>query len=88
MVRPPGLVKPLSCLTMRELRRSNDLVYLSLAEAVLRQAGLRPVILDSAMSAADGSIGALPRRLVAPDADAARALELLAALDAAHDGRS
>ena len=69
---------------MHELRRSNDLVYLSFAEAVLRQAGYAPVILDSAMSAADGSIGALPRRLMVADSEATGARTLLDALDAQH----
>lgn len=70
---------------MRELRRTNDLVYLSYAAAVLKDAGLHPFILDSAMSAADGSIGALPRRLMAPEAEGERALALLAEIDAAYE---
>ena len=69
---------------MHELRRTNDVVYLSFAEAVLRQAGYAPVILDSSMSIADGSIGALPRRLMVADAEAKGARALLDALDAQH----
>lgn len=66
---------------MRELRRTNDLVFLSYAEAVLRDAGLTPIILDAAMSAADGSIGALPRRLMVPDSEAEEAMALIEALE-------
>ena len=81
MLGPSSAVKPASCPTMRELRRTNDLVFLSYAEAVLRSAGLNPFVLDGAMSAADGSIGALPRRLVVPENEAEEALALLAALE-------
>jgi hypothetical protein len=72
---------------MREIRRSNDLVYLSFAEAALRAQGLNPSIFDAALSAVEGSIGALPRRLVVPAAEEARARALLDELDAAHAGR-
>lgn len=66
---------------MREVRRSNDLVYLSFAEAALRAEGLHPVILDETASVMDGSIGALPRRLVIPTHEEERARRALAALD-------
>jgi hypothetical protein len=57
---------------MRELLRSNDAVLISFAEAVLRQAGITPIIADVHMSIVEGSIGALPRRiLVAIEAEAA-----------------
>jgi hypothetical protein len=69
---------------MRELRRSNDLVYLSFAEAALRSQGLHPRIFDAALSAVEGSIGALPRRLVVPEEEAEAARALLDHLDAAH----
>ena len=71
---------------MRELRRTNDLVYLSFAEAAQRAEGLHPVILDEAASAMDGSIGALPRRLVIPAHEEEPARRALAALDL-EDGR-
>jgi hypothetical protein len=52
---------------MVELLRTNDPVLLSFAEAVLREAGFHPWIADTHMSILDGSIGALPRRLLVPD---------------------
>ncbi|MET0182912.1 MAG: DUF2007 domain-containing protein [Caulobacterales bacterium] len=68
---------------MRELRRTNDLVFLSFAEAVLRDAGLNPVILDAGMAVMDGSIGALPRRLMVPETEYDRAIALVAEIEAA-----
>lgn len=68
---------------MHELRRTNDLVFLSYAEALLRAEGLNPVVLDAGMAVMDGSIGALPRRLMVPDSEAEAAMKLLAELDAA-----
>jgi hypothetical protein len=72
---------------MRELRRSNDLVYLSFAEAALRSQGFSPRIFDAALSAVEGSIGALPRRLVVPAEEEAAARAFLDQLDAAHAKR-
>ncbi len=72
---------------MRELRRTNDLVFLSFAEAMLRAEGMHPTILDAAMSVADGSIGALPRRLVVPEGEGDRAEALLAMLEADLDAK-
>jgi hypothetical protein len=52
---------------MKELLRSNDLVYLSYVGHVLDEARIDFLVLDSHMSAVEGSIGAIPRRLVVPD---------------------
>ena len=59
---------------MIELVRSNDLVHLSWAEAMLRAAGIGCLIADAHVSSIEGSIGVLPRRLLvaAEDADEAR----------------
>ncbi len=59
---------------MHELLRSNDLVLLSFATHLLNEAGIANMVLDQHTSAVEGSIGALPRRLVvdAEDFDAAR----------------
>jgi hypothetical protein len=64
---------------MTELIRTNDLVLLSYLEALLKDAGITARVLDGAMSAVDGSIGALPRRLVVDDADATAARRLMEA---------
>ena len=49
---------------MVELLRSNDLVFLSWATAVLQDAGVEVLVMDQHMSVLEGSIGALPRRLM------------------------
>ena len=63
---------------MKELVRTNNLVYLSFAQAVLADAGIETLLFDTHMSVMDGSIGALPRRLMVADAEFARAERILA----------
>ncbi|MFW5678858.1 MAG: DUF2007 domain-containing protein [Pseudomonadota bacterium] len=58
---------------MTELLRSNDLVYLSWACATLAAHGIEALVLDQHTSAIEGSIGAIPRRLVVASEDASRA---------------
>jgi hypothetical protein len=65
-------------LMMRELLRTNDPVTLSWIEALLREAGIGCVVLDAHTSILEGSIGAIPRRLMVPEADWQRARDLLA----------
>ncbi len=62
---------------MRILLRTNDLVVLSKAQALLAGVGIGAVVLDAHMSVLDGSIGALPRRLMVADEDWAAARRLL-----------
>ncbi len=62
---------------MIEVLRTNDAVRLSWAEALLRGAGLEPVVLDVYASAVEGSISAIPRRLAVPEGDADQARRLL-----------
>ncbi len=72
---------------MVELVRSNDMVFLSWAQAMLAAEGIGAVLLDAHTSVIEGSIGAIPRRLVVDDAELARAQELLeAAASALSDG--
>jgi putative signal transducing protein len=66
---------------MRELFRSNDAVRLSWAEAVLAAAGIEVVIADRHTSIIEGSIGAIPRRVMVAEDDFARAQALLAAAE-------
>jgi len=62
---------------MREVLRSNDAVRLSWLVALLADAGIAAVLFDTHMSIVEGSIGALPRRLMVEDDDHARALRVL-----------
>jgi hypothetical protein len=54
---------------LKELLRTNDAVRLSYAMVLLRDRGISPVVFDQHMSILDGSIGALPRRLMVEDAE-------------------
>jgi len=63
---------------MKELLRSNDAVYLSFAQLVLREAGIEVLVFDTHMSIMEGSLGVLPRRLMVADDDLSRAKVILA----------
>jgi hypothetical protein len=65
-------------MAVRVLLTSNDPVRLSFLTALLADAGVTAVVLDAHASAVEGSIGAIPRRLVVADADAMRARRVLA----------
>ena len=68
---------------MEELLRTNDLVLLSWIEALLADAGIQTYLLDSHTSIIEGSIGALPRRLMVDNADAAAARKIVTEADIA-----
>lgn len=63
---------------MKELIRSNDPVHLSWLQALLAGAGIETVILDTHTSIIEGSIGAIPRRLMVSADDHRRACAVLA----------
>lgn len=63
---------------MIELVRSNDLVYLSWAQAMLKAEGIPNLLADAFVSSIEGSIGAFPRRLLVAEEDAERARQILA----------
>ncbi len=64
---------------MVELLRTNDTVRLSWLVALLADADIEAVILDAHTSIVEGSIGAIPRRLMVADDDLARARRILEA---------
>ncbi len=66
---------------MKEVLRTNNLVYLSFAQAVLDEAGIESLVFDTHMSVIEGSIGALPRRLMVDDDEVVRAKAVLAAAE-------
>jgi Putative prokaryotic signal transducing protein len=61
---------------LREIVRTNDLVLISFIESLLDQSGCAYFVADRHMSAVEGSLGFLPRRIlvVEEDFDAARRL--------------
>lgn len=62
---------------MRELLRTNDLAEISWIRALLSDAGIESVVLDSHMSVVEGSLGILARRLMVADDDHERARRVL-----------
>jgi hypothetical protein len=66
---------------MKELLRTNDVVRLSWVQAVLREGGIDSLILDQHTSLVEGSIGAIPRRLMVAERDHGRAKALIAAAE-------
>lgn len=62
---------------MVELLRTNDLVLLGLAEALLGEAGIACFVADAHMSTLEGSIGALRRRLLVPTDELEKARRVL-----------
>ena len=63
---------------MRTVMISNDLVRLSFLAALLRDAGIETILLDGHVSAVEGSIGAIPRRLAVLPEDEQHAQRVLA----------
>jgi hypothetical protein len=65
------------CPAMREILATNDLVLLSYAAHLLGEAGIEFEVFDTHMSAVEGSIGAIPRRLMVASDDFAAAKRTL-----------
>ena len=64
---------------MKELLRTNDAVRLSFVQALLRDSGIETLVLDHYTIVAEGSIGAIPRRLMVGERDYPLARSVLAA---------
>ncbi|MFT8242444.1 DUF2007 domain-containing protein [Roseomonas sp. BN140053] len=62
---------------MQVVAVSTDLVRLGFLQALLRDAGIEPLVLDAHISAVEGGIGAFPRRLAVRTQDAAAARAVL-----------
>ena len=62
---------------MIELVRTNDLVLISFVESLLDRAGVRFLVADGHMSAVEGSLGFLPRRILVDADERERARRLL-----------
>lgn len=70
---------------MRELVRTNDLVFLSWLTAALRGAGLEPVVLDNHTAILEGSVSAIQRRVMVANGDYFVASRILAEGEAFGD---
>lgn len=62
---------------MRQIYTSNNPVELAWLEVVLNDAGISALIMDQHMSIVEGSIGAIPRRIMVPDEDEVAARRLV-----------
>jgi hypothetical protein len=62
---------------LKELVRTNDLVLITLIEALLKEQSIDYIVLDQNMSVLEGSIGILPRRVMAINDDYDRARRIL-----------
>ena len=62
---------------MRAVLKSVDPVVINFAANLLSQEGIESIVFDTHASVMDGSMGFLPRRLMVPDGDFARAEALL-----------
>ena len=63
---------------MQVVATGNDPVRMSFLAALLADAGIETVLLDTHVSAVEGGIGAFPRRLAVRSEDAGRARRVLA----------
>jgi len=66
---------------MFELLRTNDPVMISWLRAQLADAGIEVLVLDEHMSIMDGSVQAIPRRIMVADQDKREAQVILAEAD-------
>ncbi|MEO9460639.1 MAG: DUF2007 domain-containing protein [Lentilitoribacter sp.] len=62
---------------MDELIRTNDAVVLSLAQSLLKDAGIMHLLADQNMSIMEGSIGLFPRRLLVDSDEITQARRLM-----------
>lgn len=62
---------------MKEIYRTNDPVTLSWLSALMSDAGIDPLLLDTHTSVMEGSIGAIQRRLMVADDDYTKACALM-----------
>ncbi len=62
---------------MRVIATSNNVVRLSFLTALLADAGIETVLLDSHASVAEGSAGAIPRRLMVSSENFQQACRIL-----------
>lgn len=70
---------------METLIKSNDLVLIGYVEALLRGADIDHVVLDTNMSVLEGSVGAIPRRVVVHTRDMNRARVIMHDVGLAHE---
>jgi hypothetical protein len=73
---------------MLEVFRTNDPVLISWLEALLRSEGIESFVMDAHTSVLEGSIGAIPRRLMVVNDHGSRAVAILHAAGLEYDPRN
>ncbi|MEN3974695.1 DUF2007 domain-containing protein [Emcibacter sp. SYSU 3D8] len=63
---------------MKEVLRTNDPVLISVAQSLLKEAGIETMLFDGHTSVLEGSIGAIQRRLMVIDEDETEARGIIA----------
>ena len=74
-------------ITLRELMRTNDVVLVSAVGALLDGANIHHLVVDSNMSILEGSLGAIPRRILVHEDDNVAARRLMTDAGLAHELR-
>jgi hypothetical protein len=69
---------------MKELLRSNDPVLISYVSALLEEESIDFIVADLNMSVLEGSIGALPRRVLVASGSIAAARQILTGAGIGH----
>jgi hypothetical protein len=62
---------------MKVVLKTNDVVLLSFAQSLLKDAQIEALVFDGNASVMDGSLGILPRRLMVDDEDFSQAQRIL-----------
>lgn len=70
---------------MKEILRTNYPALINYVENLMSQADIKYLLADQHASIMDGSIGALPRRILVPDDDFDQALRIMREADLADE---
>jgi hypothetical protein len=73
---------------VKELMRANDIVLLSFVCSLLEGEGIGHIVLDGNMSILEGSLGAIPRRVMVEEAAFYRACRILRENGLGHELRT
>ena len=73
---------------MKEVLRTNDMVFLSYAEMVLRDADMHPVVFDNHSSVLEGSVAAIQRRLMVLDEEESEAQNMIQAIKKDYESQN
>lgn len=72
---------------MEELIRTNDLVTIAFAEALLKDSRIAYLVADQAVSSVEGMIGSFPRRILVDSDEIIRARRLMTDAGLGHELR-